>query len=148
MVQYSPRLSDRHGQFQDEVPAHVKHPSTACDHVQVGVFQAAQVVLVAHIGQVVDHKMQLGYLPSSHLDVGSGREADEQVGRCHRLGFVGRKIMVLLQIPIHIGSNVGIVEHPGIVRDFVFQIGRETRCRGHRQPFHLLGLVQQPRVDV
>ena len=54
-VPESPRLSNRNGQFQNEVPAHVEHAPTACDHVQVGVFQAAQVVLVAHIGQVVDH---------------------------------------------------------------------------------------------
>ena len=80
------------------------------DGVLVAVLQTAQMALVGRIQQVAGGDVQFGNLLLTDVQVGTGREAQQRIARCTRLGVVYLVIMVLRKIMLQTDSNTGIVE--------------------------------------
>ena len=51
----------REGDLEDEIPSHVEDALTTRDGVDVGIFEAAQVVLVSLVGEVGAGDAQAGH---------------------------------------------------------------------------------------
>ncbi len=62
-----------HRQLENDIAAHVEHALPSGHDIPICIFQAAQMVLVAHIREVVDNQGQLGDFLAFDQDFGSGR---------------------------------------------------------------------------
>ena len=109
----------RYHEFECDVSAHVVDAPSAGRAVHVAVLQSAQVVLVGTIEKVVGDDVEFGAFLSSHLDIGTCREVDQSVGRCHRFGLIGTVDVVLSHVAVESEGNVEVVEERAMVRMFL-----------------------------
>ena len=87
--------SKRHIYLDADVPAHVVDAVSARLVVDIGVFQAAQMVLIGAVGQVVGIDADGADRAPMRADVGSCREIEQGIGWCGCLGVVGGMEMIL-----------------------------------------------------
>ena len=101
--------SDGYHDLERDVTPHVVDAATTGNHVLVGIFQPAQVVLVGLVQQVVGGDVELSYLLAFHLYVRSCRKAEQAVAGRLGLCVIGTVDMRLLQVAIKSGSDVEVV---------------------------------------
>ena len=61
-----------HRQLENDIATHVEHASSSSHDIPIRIFQAVQMVLVAHIREVVDNQGQLGDFLAFNQDFSSG----------------------------------------------------------------------------
>ena len=66
------KLPNGHRQLENDIASHVEYALPSGHDIPIRIFQAAQVVLVAHIREVVDNHGQLGDFLAFNQDFSSG----------------------------------------------------------------------------
>ena len=63
--------ANRYHQLEDDIASYVEYALPAGHHIEVGIFQSAQMVLVAHICQVIHNQGQFSDFPAFDQDIRS-----------------------------------------------------------------------------
>lgn len=109
----------RYHEFEGDVASHIVDAPSTGRAIHVAVLQSTQVVLVGSIEKVVGDDVEFCPFLSSHLDIGTCREVNQCVSRCHCFGFIGTVDVVLSQVAVDSEGNVEVVEERAMVRMFL-----------------------------
>ena len=101
---------NRNHDLEGDVTAHVIDTAATCNNVLVSILQAAQVVLISFVQQVVGGDVELGEFLAAEHDVSTSRQGEQGVARCLGFRVVSTVDVRLLQIAIETGGNVEVVE--------------------------------------
>ena len=120
-----------------------------CQGVHVGILQAAQMVLIGAVGQVVGYQINAGHgLAVATENVRAQLRTEQSIGGRSRLRVVGTEEVVLLQILLDAHLYKHVVQRTSVQDEVVAQLGGPTRCGRQGQIFAVGRLVEQHGIDV
>ena len=100
----------RYHNLERDIAPHVKDTSATSNHILIGIFQSAQVVLIGFVQQVISSNIQFGNLLTFHLNIGTCRKTEQSITRRFSLCVIRTIDMRLLQITVKPCCYIQIVK--------------------------------------
>ena len=112
----------RDNELEHDVAPHVVDTLTSCRIVDVAILQAAQVVLIGTVQQVLGRHVDLCHFSLVNVQVCSCRQTEQRIARCACLGIIHLIIMVLREVALQPQGHEGVVkDRVTVMRQFVFK---------------------------